>query len=109
MKKNYVENCLYNCDFEGFMGSFLYGCDAQVAGIIMLWVLAIGWHSVPKYLDILNILHLSFLWTFFLIRNYFTPIKNQLMILILKKLSLDKLAIVYYLTPRQFIVNRADL
>ena len=27
---------LYNCDFERFMGYFLYGCDAQVAGIIML-------------------------------------------------------------------------
>ena len=59
------------------------------------------------------------MWTFFLIWTYFTPIKNQLMILILKKLSLKrfatlqlslhKLAILYYLTARQFIVNRADL
>ena len=59
------------------------------------------------------------MWTFFLNRNYFTPIKNQLMILLLKKLllnkfttlllSLNKLATIYYLTARQFIVNRADL
>ena len=57
------------------------------------------------------------MWTFFLIRNYFTPIKSQLMIMILKKLSLKKLttlqlslnnlAIIYYFTARQFIVNRA--
>ena len=56
--------------------------------------------------------------TFFLIRDHFTPIKNQLMTLLLKKLSLNKfatlqlsfnkLAIMYYLTSRQFIVNRAD-
>ena len=59
------------------------------------------------------------MWTFFLIRTYFTPIKNQLRILLLKKLSLDKfatlqlslnkLAIIYYLTARQFIISRADL
>ena len=52
---------------------------------------------------------------FFLIRNYFTPIKNQLMILLLKKLSLNKfatlqlslnkLAIIYYLTAKQIIYN----
>ena len=59
------------------------------------------------------------MWTFFLIWTYFTPIKNQLMIILLKKLSLKKsatlqlslhkLAILYYLTARQFIINRADL
>ena len=50
---------------------------------------------------------------FFLIRNYFTPIKNQFVILLLKKfnkfatlqLSLNKLAIIYYLTARQIIDN----
>ena len=59
------------------------------------------------------------MWTFFLNRNYFTPIKNQLMILLLKKLllnkfatlqlSFNKLAIICYLTARQFIFNRDDL
>ena len=58
------------------------------------------------------------MWTFFLIRNYFTPIKNQLTILLLKELSLNKFAtlqlslnkldIIYYLTARPFILNRDD-
>ena len=58
------------------------------------------------------------MWTFFLIKNYFAPIKNQLKILLLNKLSLNKfatwqlslnkLAIIYYLVARQFIVNRAN-
>ena len=34
----------------------------------------------------------NYTWTFFLIRNYFTPINNQLMVLLLKKLSLKKFA-----------------
>ena len=52
---------------------------------------------------------------FFLIRNYFIPIKNQFMILLLKKLSLNKfatlqlslnkLAIIYYLIAKQIIYN----
>ena len=89
----------------------------------MLRISAVGWHFILKYFYILN-KYFTFIFSdktirgrFF--RNYFTPIKNQLMILLLTKLSLDKFAtlqlslnklpIIYYLTVRQFIVNRADL
>ena len=43
----------YNCDLNSFMGWLLYGCDAQVAGIIMLWILAIGYTQVFWYFKLI--------------------------------------------------------